>query len=315
MKKLKLTFILLAMSLSVLSGCSLPGLGDGDGKDSVKITATETSETKIMANIEKLMIEHYTNGKIKPTIVGNLGSSIIQHNALQRGDVNMSAVRYTGTELTSVLDAPPTKDTKKAMSESQRLFKEKYNQKYYDSFGFENTYAFMVTKEVAEKYHLEKVSDLKKYKDELRLGMDTQWMNRAGDGYPAFQKEYGFKFASARPMQIGLVYDALKNKKLDVAVGYSTDGRIAAYDLKILKDDRKFFPPYDGSPLATEKLIKDHPEIDKALKKLQGQISTKEMQKLNYEADGKGKEPAVIAEEYLKKHNYFEDDSKKGGQK
>ena len=111
MKKLKLTFILLAMSLIVLSGCSLPGLGDGDGKDSVKITATETSETKIMANIEKLMIEHYTNGKIKPTIVGNLGSSIIQHNALQRGDVNMS-VRYTGTELTSVLDAPPTKDTK-----------------------------------------------------------------------------------------------------------------------------------------------------------------------------------------------------------
>lgn len=315
MKKLKLTFILLAMSLIVLSGCSLPGLVDGDGKDSVKITATETSETKIMANIEKLMIEHYTNGKIKPTIIGNLGSSIIQHNALQRGDVNMSAVRYTGTELTSVLDAPPTKDTKKAMSESQRLFKEKYNQKFYDSFGFENTYAFMVTKEGAEKYHLEKVSDLKKYKDELRLGMDTQWMNRAGDGYPAFQKDYGFKFASARPMQIGLVYDALKNKKLDVAVGYSTDGRIAAYDLKILKDDRKFFPPYDGSPLATEKLIKDHPEIDKALKKLQGQISTKEMQKLNYEADGKGKEPAVIAEEYLKKHNYFEDDSKKGGQK
>ena len=44
----------------------------------------------------------------------------------------------------------------------------------------------MVTKETAKKYHLEKVSDLKKYKDKLRLGMDTQWMNRAGDGYPAF---------------------------------------------------------------------------------------------------------------------------------
>lgn len=125
-------------------------------------------------------------------------------------------------------------------------------------------------------------------------------MNRAGDGYPAFQKDYGFKFASARPMQIGLVYDALKNKKLDVAVGYSTDGRIAAYNLKVLKDDRKFFPPYDGSPLATEKLVKDNPEIDKALKKLEGKISTKDMQKLNYEADGKGKEPAVIAEEYVK---------------
>ena len=76
-------------------------------------------------------------------------------------------------------------------------------------------------------------------------------------------------------MQIGLVYDALKIKKLDVAVGYSTDGRIAAYDLKILKDDRKFFPPYDGSPLATEKLIKDHPEIDKALKNYRDKLVLK----------------------------------------
>lgn len=312
MKNIKCILIVLALSLVVLSGCGLPGLGDSNSKDSVKITATESSETKIVANIEKLMIEHYTNGDIKPIIIGNLGSSIVQHNALMRGDANMSAVRFTGTELTSVLDAPPTRDANKAMEESQRLFKKKYNQKYYHSLGFENTYAFMVTKETADKYHLEKVSDLEKYKDQLRLGMDTQWMNRAGDGYPAFQKEYGFKFKSARPMQIGLVYDALKNKKLDIAVGYSTDGRIAAYNLKILKDDRNFFPPYDGSPLATEKLIKDHPEIDKALTKLENTISTKEMQKLNYEADGKGKEPAVIAEEFIKKHNYFED--KKGGQ-
>ncbi|MGX0020333.1 osmoprotectant transport system substrate-binding protein [Staphylococcus hominis] len=312
MKNIKCILIVLALSLVVLSGCGLPGLGDSNSKDSVKITATESSETKIVANIEKLMIEHYTNGDITPIIIGNLGSSIVQHNALMRGDANMSAVRFTGTELTSVLDAPPTRDANKAMDESQRLFKKKYNQKYYHSLGFENTYAFMVTKETADKYHLEKVSDLEKYKDQLRLGMDTQWMNRAGDGYPAFQKEYGFKFKSARPMQIGLVYDALKNKKLDIAVGYSTDGRIAAYNLKILKDDRNFFPPYDGSPLATEKLIKDHPEIDKALTKLENTISTKEMQKLNYEADGKGKEPAVIAEEFIKKHNYFED--KKGGQ-
>ena len=188
MKNIKCIFIVLALSLVVLSGCGLPGLGDSNSKDSVKITATESSETKIVANIEKLMIEHYTNGDIKPIIIGNLGSSIVQHNALMRGDANMSAVRFTGTELTSVLDAPPTRDANKAMDESQRLFKKKYNQKYYHSLGFENTYAFMVTKETADKYHLEKVSDLEKYKDQLRLGMDTQWMNRAGDGYPAFQK-------------------------------------------------------------------------------------------------------------------------------
>ena len=117
-----------------------------------------------MANIEKLMIEHYTNGKIKPTIVGNLGSSIIQHNALQRGDVNMSAVRYTGTELTSVLDAPPTKDTKKQCQSHKDYLKENIIRNIMTHLGLKNTYAFMVTKEVAEKYHLEKVSDLKNIK-------------------------------------------------------------------------------------------------------------------------------------------------------
>ncbi len=57
-----------------------------------------------------------------------------------------------------------------------------------------------------------------------------------GDGYEGFKKEYGFDFGTVRPMQIGLVYDALDTEKLDVALGYSTDGRIAAYDLKVLKD-------------------------------------------------------------------------------
>ncbi|CZR99240.1 Choline-binding protein precursor [Clostridioides difficile] len=127
----------------------------------------------------------------------------------------MSAVRYTGTELTSVLAAKPTKDPDKAMSETQRLFKKKYDEKFYHSLGFANTYAFMVTKETAKKYHLEKVSDLEKYKDELRLGMDTQWMNRAGDGYPAFVKDLSLIHIS-EPTRLGMISYAvfcLKKKK------------------------------------------------------------------------------------------------------
>lgn len=101
-------------------------------------------------------------------------------------------------------------------------------------------------------------------------------------------------------MQIGLVYDALNSGKLDVALGYSTDGRIAAYDLKVLKDDKQFFPPYAASAVATNELLRQHPELTTTINKLTGKISTSEMQRLNYEADGKGKEPAVVAEEFLK---------------
>ncbi len=261
----------------------------------------------------RLLIEHDTHGKIKPTLVNNLGSSTIQHNALINGDANISGVRYNGTDLTGVLKEAPIKDPKKAMIATQQGFKKKFDQTFFNSYGFANTYAFMVTKETAKKYHLETVSDLAKHSKDLRLGMDSSWMNRKGDGYEGFKKEYGFDFGTVRPMQIGLVYDALNSEKLDVALGYSTDGRIAAYDLKVLKDDKQFFPPYAASAVATNELLRQHPELKTTINKLTGKISTSEMQRLNYEADGKGKEPAVVAEEFLKKHHYF--DKQKGGHK
>lgn len=313
MKKIKYIVVVLVLSLTVLSGCSLPGLGSKSTKNDVKITALSTSESQIISHMLRLLIEHDTHGKIKPTLVNNLGASTIQHNALINGDANISGVRYNGTDLTGVLKEAPIKDPKKAMIATQQGFKQKFDQTFFDSYGFANTYAFMVTKETAKKYHLETVSDLAKHSKDLRLGMDSSWMNRKGDGYEGFKKEYGFDFGTVRPMQIGLVYDALNSEKLDVALGYSTDGRIAAYDLKVLKDDKQFFPPYAASAVATNELLRQHPELKTTINKLTGKISTSEMQRLNYEADGKGKEPAVVAEEFLKKHHYF--DKQKGGHK
>ncbi|MFH4934499.1 osmoprotectant ABC transporter substrate-binding protein [Staphylococcus cohnii] len=312
MKKLKQYAIVLVLCLTVLSGCSLPGLGGNSSEQDVKITALATSESQIMSHMLRLLIEHDTNGKIKPTLINNLGSSTIQHNALVNGDANMSGARYNGTDLTGALNEDPIKDPKKAMKATQDGFQKKFDQTFFNSYGFANTYAFMVTKETAEKYNLETVSDLKKH-PELKLGVDSSWLNREGDGYPGFTKEYGFKFNTIRPMQIGLVYDALNSNNLDVAVGYSTDGRIAAYDLKVLKDDKQFFPPYDASAVATNELLDKHPELKPIINKLDKKISTSEMQKLNYQADGEGQEPAVVAENFLKEHNYFEND-KKGGQ-
>ena len=221
-------------------------------------------------------------------------------------DAQISATRYTGTDLVGALDSDPITDTKKAEKAVKAGFQNKFNQTFFDSYGFENTFAFTVTKETAEKYNLKKVSDLEKHKDELRVASDATWIKREGDGYPAFAKAYGFEFKNIRTMQIGLVYDALKNKSIDAALGYTTDGRIAAYDLVTLEDDRHFFPPYDASPLATNEYLKKNPKAKKSIEKLIGKVSTEKMQKLNYRADGKKEEPAVIAEKFLKKHNYFE---------
>lgn len=222
------------------------------------------------------------------------------------GDAQISAARYTGTDLTTTLNMDPIKDPKEAFETVKTEFEKRYHQKYFNSYGFANTYAFMVTKETAEKYNLKTISDLKKVGNQLTAGVDTSWIDRKGDGYKGFTEAYGFDFKQVYPMQIGLVYDAVAANKMDVVLGYSTDGRIGSYDLVILEDDLHFFPPYDASIVATDQVLKEHPELNGALERLANTITTETMQKLNYQADNDLMEPATVAEQFLKEHHYFE---------
>ncbi|EUJ33394.1 glycine betaine/L-proline ABC transporter substrate-binding protein [Listeria floridensis FSL S10-1187] len=307
MKK-KSLLVIAAIFLSfgtILSGCALPGLG-GASKGTVRVGSLSTTESQIVSNIVKQMIEHDTDLKVE--LVNNLGSSVVQHQAMVNGDVDITATRYTGTDLVGPLGEEPIKDPEKALAAVKKGFQDKFQQTWFDSYGFANTYAFMVRQDTAKKYKLNNISDMRAVQDKLSAGVDNSWMERKGDGYKAFSKEYSINFKKIFPMQIGLIYTALKNDQMDVALGYSTDGRIPTYNLKVLKDDKKFFPPYDASPLATDKILKEHPEIKTTLNKLVGKISTEEMQKLNYQADGELKEPSIVAKEFLEKHNYFEDE-------
>lgn len=301
-KKHLVMVIMLALSV-VLSGCSLPGLSGG-AANTIKVGTLGSSESQIMGNIVRLMIEHYTDAKVE--MVNNLGSSIVQHQAMMNGDIDISATRYTGTDLAGALAMEPVKDPEEALDIVQREFQERFDQTWFPSYGFANSYAFTVTRALAEKENLKNVSDLEPLVSDLKLGVDNAWLKRKGDGYQGFVDEYGFEFGKTFPMQIGLVYQAAANGKMDVVLAYTTDGRIKAFDLKVLEDDKRFFPPYDTSPVARNDALKAHPELTSILEKLSGQISTEKMQELNYEADGKMKEPAIVAKEFLEEHDYFE---------
>ncbi|RKQ13225.1 osmoprotectant ABC transporter substrate-binding protein [Ureibacillus endophyticus] len=299
MRKKLLIVIVLVMTLLV-SACNLT---TSKNSDELKIASVVTTEGQILAYMMKYMIEHYSDEKVE--IINNLGSSTVVHQAMVNGDANISAVRYTGTDLTGALQAEPIKDPEKALAFVQQAFADRFQQTFFDSYGFENTYAFMVSRETANKYNLKKVSDLADVASELEAGVDTSWMNREGDGYKAFVEAYGFDFARTYPMQIGLVYEAVNSRELDVVLGYTTDGRIASYDLVVLEDDLNFFPPYDASPFADTALLEEKPEVREAINRLVGQISTETMQKLNFLADNNLIEPAVVAEQFLVEHNYF----------
>jgi osmoprotectant transport system substrate-binding protein len=96
-------------------------------------------------------------------------------------------------------------DTDEALKIVQREFQKRFDQTWFDPYGFENSYTFTVTSELAKEKNLKKVSDIEPYVADLRLGVDNAWLNREGDGYQGFIKTYGFEFGKTYPMQIGLV--------------------------------------------------------------------------------------------------------------
>ena len=307
MKKMKQLFLFFVMAFT-LSACSLPGLKTSNDPNTIAITGGITTETQILASLVAEMIEHYTDKDT--TIINNLGTTNINHQAMLNGDAQISAARYTGTDIASTLQLEPIIDPKEAFTVVKREFKERFNQVWYPSYGFANTYVFLVRQDTAEEFNLKTVSDLAQVADQLVVGADRAWMAREGDGYQGFIKTYGFSFESILPMQIGLVYNAVAANQMDVVLGYSTDGRIASYDLVMLEDDLNFFPPYDASPVITQELLDEVPELDTILMKLAGVIDTTMMQKLNYLSDNDLIEPSIVAKDFLEENNYFEEGGK-----
>ena len=96
------------------------------------------------------------------------------------------------------------------------------------------------------------------------------------------------------------MYEAIRKKEVDVICAFATDGRIAAYNLKPLKDDRNFFPPYHAAPVIRTDILKKNPELADVLKLLGGIIDDETMQRLNFEVDAKQRKIAKVVEEFLR---------------
>lgn len=316
MRKLFKKLISIMGTLLILSGCALPGLGGSVTGQGINITGGTSTEMDMMGYMIEGMVEHYIG--VDANVITNLSSGM-NHQAFMTGDANVSGVRYTGTSLTGELGQEAVTDPELAEEIVVEQFAERFDQLWYPSYGFSNTYAFMVRAETAEEYDLETVSDLEEYKDEFSVGVDTSWMNREGDGYDAFTEIYGFEFGDIFPMSLGLLYTALSNEEIDVGLGYSTDGQVPAQDLVLLEDDQRLFPPYDASPLATAEIVEEYPKLDAIFKKLAGQIDEEQMQELNFISENYLLEPRTVAHNWLEENNYFEDtepliDTAEGGE-
>ncbi|GIP38712.1 choline-binding protein [Paenibacillus sp. J31TS4] len=281
---------------TVLAGVLLMTSGCGRG-DTILIGAQTFSEPKILAQMYKLLIEDRTD--LKVDVLPDLATSPVVLQAMKNNDVQMGTL-YSGEIFNNHFPIEDTKDRKRVLEQAQQGFDKYFNLKWYDPLGFENTYAFTVRKEVADKNQYKKISDLTANAQQMRLGVDTSWLERTADGYPAFKQHYNMTFGKTLPMEVALVYKAVANNEVDIVLAYSTDSRLKEYDLQTLEDDKKFFPPFDASPVVRKDLLEKHPEINDVLQLLIGKIDAKTMVDLNYEVDVKKRNERKVAEDYLK---------------
>lgn len=132
----------------------------------------------------------------------------------------------------------------------------------------------------------------------FKAGFTAEFMERA-DGYPGLKETYGLDLETVE-LDPGLMYRALKQKKVDLICGFSTDGRIKAYDLKVLEDDKDYFPPYHAAPLVREAMVRKYPVLRRIFEDLRGKISNEKMAAMNYRVDHDKMTPAAVAEDFFR---------------
>lgn len=226
-----------------------------------------------------------------------LGATEVAFAALRSGAIDVYP-EYTGTGLLAILHDSAVGDPASVFDRVSREFPARYGVRWLPPLGFENTYAIAVTKATAARYALRTLSDLARYSGTLNAGLTPDFIGRS-DGLPALEKKYGMHFAGVKPLSQALKYQALARGSVDVIDGYSTDGLIKKYDLLVLDDDRRVFPPYQAAALTGARLWHYRPEAIAALTQLSERIDVTTMRALNARVEV-GREPiARVANDEL----------------
>lgn len=293
---------LVATGLIIVLATFIFTFGNTTEDKKITIGSKNFTESIILGNMLADLIESHTDLKVERKL--NLGGTQVVFGALNSGDVDLY-VEYTGTGLVNILKKETITNPQEVYDIVKREFKEKYDLKWLKPLGFNNTYAIAVRKDTADKYGLKTISDLRKASNELIMGPTIEFSNRP-DGLIGLNEKYDLTYKSVSPVDGGLRYTAINNRKSDIIDAFSTDGLLKAFDLVVLEDDKNFFPPYYAVPLITQKTLNKYPELEDVINKLAGRLDDEKMRELNYRVDELKESPENVARDFLIKEGLIE---------
>jgi osmoprotectant transport system permease protein len=271
------------------------------------VAAHRQSETRIVVGT-KTFTEQYilaealsgylTSAGRKVEITSSLGSALL-FDGLSAGTIDVG-VDYSGTIWSKVLkraDAP--RDRESALHEIGSALARHHGITMIAALGFENTYAIAVRRALASSLRLNKLSELSAHSGDLVFAADYEFFARPE--WAALQSHYGFAFRENRSMDPSLVYEAARSGDVDVICAFSTDGRLTAFDLPVLEDDRRVMPHYDAILLSSAAFARKNPMVISALASLSGSLDVTQMRAMNKLVDQDGRDPWLAAQPLLKR--------------
>ncbi len=260
----------------------------------ITIGSKDFTESIILAHMMADIIEEETDIKVNRKV--NLGGSSIAIKGLLDKEIHIYP-EYTATilynlypEKTASTETPMNRIKKALKSDSLELT---------NLFGFNSGYELAVKKEIAEKYKLETLQDLAEVSHEMTLGCDFECLDRP-DGYRSLCDKYNLRFKKVKGMNRGIMFRSLDLNVVDIVIASRTEAQVQINELKILKDNRSLFPPYEAGALVHQDILKRYPEIRIALAKLEGQISEEEMREIYVKIEFEGLKTKEVAHAFLK---------------
>ncbi len=273
-------FVILLLLLALPAFAQTPTLNVGSKR---------FAESRILGEI----VTQTTNavGEAHAAHQSGLGNTGIVFAALQSGSIDIYP-EYTGTITQELLK---TKETLDLPAMNARLAP--LGLAAGIPLGFNDTYALAMREDQAQKLNIVTLSDLAKH-PELKLGLSQEFLKRA-DGWPGVKAAYNLPFESPQGLDHGLAYEAIAGGQIDVTDIYSTDSKIAKYKLRVLTDDKHYFPAYDAVLLYRKDVPTRLPRTWAALQKLAGKITAPQMIALNAQVELQNQTPVAVAAAFL----------------
>jgi glycine betaine/choline ABC-type transport system substrate-binding protein len=225
----------------------------------------------------------------------NLGGTLLAHQALVSGGIDLYP-EYTGTALTTVLKLDRHGNAAEVRKRVADEYMRRWRLSWIAPLGFNNTFAMTIRGELPYTTLSEAAAGRA-----WRLGTGYEFLQRP-DGLPGLVRTYGLKLqGDPVTMDLALLYRALESRQVDMVAGSSTDAQLSALNVRVLRDDHEYFPPYECAIVVREEAMNVFPQLRAALAELEGAIDDTTMRRLNYEAEGRKRATADVAAEFLLK--------------